>query len=93
MVYRRKELDNVTLEHVWIAAGKFLTAMQGRMGAFPNPTGIAIPAEAGLENGLDLLHQRMVHHSIPERRGTDESRFGGGDAEVRVGTGAVGLGL
>ena len=93
MVYGRKELDNITLEHIWIAAGKFLTAMQGRMGAFPNPTGIAIANEAGLENGLDLLHQRMVHHPVPERRGTDESGFGGGDAEVRVGTGTVGLGL
>jgi hypothetical protein len=79
-----KELDNIALQHVWILAGKLLTAVQGCMCALSYPTGIAIPAEASLKNGLDLLHQRMMHYPVPKQCRIDTPGLGGSDVKMPV---------
>ncbi len=53
MIHRREKLPHVALEHVAIAAGKRLAAVQGAMRPLADPVGIAVTDETPLKDGLD----------------------------------------
>jgi hypothetical protein len=92
IAYGGKELHHITLQHIRIAPGQFLTALQRRVRAFAYPAGVAVAAKTGFKNRPDLLHQGVMYDAIPEGHRADAPRFRRDDAEMPVGTGAVGLG-
>ncbi len=55
MIHRREKLPHVALEHVAIAAGKRLAAVQGAVRPFADPVGIAVIDETPLKDGLNQV--------------------------------------
>ncbi len=92
MVDRWEELAHVTTQRVAILTSKVLAAVQGAMGAFAHPVGVAVVDETPLEDGLDDVAQGVVDDSISERSGADQPPLGLEDEEAVIRARLVGLG-
>ena len=92
MIQRGEVLDDIHAQHVAIAPGELLQPVDGPVRAFADPVGVAVGDEARLEQRLDDVAQRMVHHPIAKGRGADLAAFRLVDGKVGVRAGAVGLG-
>ena len=93
MVDGREKLADITLQHVRVAPGKFLRAIDCAVGALANPVGIAVMDEAPLPDRLDHLAQGMVDHPVSKRRSGDQAALRLMDVEAVVLPRLVGLAL
>src|SRR5690349_18109237 len=59
------------------------------MRALSMAVGVAVRDEAVVEDRLDQIAQRMMHHPVSKRRGTDLAPFGLMNVEMAIVTGAV----
>ena len=73
MIDARKELANVALQNELIMPRPALRLLDGSVGAFADTIGVAVADERGFERGLDHAHQRVMHHTINERRRADQT--------------------
>ena len=92
VVHAGEEMNQVALQHVWIAAGEHLAAIQRPVGALAHATGVGIVDEAGLEDRLDDAHQSVVDDAVTEGGGGDDARLGIADGEMGVWARPIGLG-
>jgi hypothetical protein len=76
VIHRREKLHKVTLQHVPVASGKWLAAIQGSVGAPVHPASVTVVNKSPLKDRLDLPYQGVMHHSVPERCRADASHLG-----------------
>ena len=91
MVDGGKELLDIALQHIAMAAGEVLAAVQRPMGAFAHAVGVGVVDEAALEERLHNIAERMVHHPITKGRGRNQPPLGFVDGEAGIGAGAIGF--
>ena len=61
VVDRWEELAHVTTQRVAILTSKVLAAVQGAMGAFAHPVGVAVVDETPLKDGFDIFSYDSEH--------------------------------
>ncbi len=91
VVYRRKILFDVTLQHIFVASGKAGAAIQGLVVAFLFPVGVAVADKPAFKNRFDNLAQGMMRDSILKWGSTYQPPFGFVDVKTFVGAGLVAL--
>ena len=82
-------LHDVQAQDVTITAGIGLQLVNGPVGAFAHPVGVAVGVELGFKERLNEVAQSVMGNPIPERGRADEPPFGFVDDKVLVGTGLV----
>jgi hypothetical protein len=81
----REELDDVGLEVIRVSSQQLLGAVEGAVRAFAFPTGKALREEPPLVERFQHVHDRVMHHAVPERRSADLAFLRVEHVEVAVG--------
>jgi len=84
-----KELADIALENKPMPIGKLPTTFPRRGCSFPYLTRVCAGDKPPLQNRLQQVAQRVVHHTIPEWRGRNQTSFGFMDLEKPVLAGAI----
>ena len=73
MVNARKELPDITLQNIRIAARQLLAGIQGVVRTLSDPVGKAVGNEAFFKMWSGKIAERMVNHPITKWRGRNQA--------------------
>jgi hypothetical protein len=89
VVNRGEILLHVQLEGVGVTPRPTLVAVHRRVDALAAPAGVGVVDKTPVQGRFDHVHEGVMHHSVPERRGGDQTRLALVDREQPVRAGLV----